>query len=108
MIVKCPLLRIDERVIGQRQQRKLARRLFRTAVDVGVAFAGELPICRFDFGGCRRRLYAQDLVIIRHYKGNVRKFSRPKTPASGGRILASSREDERCYWQCCSVKTWHR
>src|SRR3954462_4097037 len=60
LIVEGPLLGIDQRVIRQRKQRKIARSFLRASIYIRMAFAGELAIGGFNLGGGRRPLNAQD------------------------------------------------
>src|SRR5205807_1087096 len=71
LIVKRPLLRIDQRVIGEREQCELARGFLGTSIDVWMPFAGQLAIGGFDLSSGCRWLNAQDLIVIGHRKGIV-------------------------------------
>src|SRR5205807_7708096 len=71
LIVKRPLLRINQRVIGEREQRELTRSFLGISIDVWMPFAGQLAIGGFDLTSGCRWLNAQDLIIIGHRKGIV-------------------------------------
>ena len=64
--MKSPLLRIDQRVIGERKQREFARGFFGPLVNIGMFFAGQLTVGRFDLGHRGCLLYAQDLIVVGH------------------------------------------
>ena len=100
--MKRSLLRIDQSVIGERQQCKLTGRSFRFAVNIGVMLARQLSVGGFDLSGGRRLLNAQDLVVIGHRKGNqallnlLKNSGRSRNPAGNLSTAECCRGTDYC------------
>jgi len=66
LIVIGSFLGIDQYAIRLREKRELSSCPFRTAIDIGMAQPGKLPVSRFDFRRGGGLSDSQNFVVISH------------------------------------------
>src|SRR5260370_20179893 len=76
LIMKGALLGINQRVVRERKNGKVARSLFRSPIHIRVAFTRQLAISGLDLSRGRCPLNSENVIVVSHCKGQC--FMRAK------------------------------